>query len=331
MLSRQSGERRFIVCSINQDRSTNQNPYMHRVNPIFRRCVVALGLAILLPLPAHADIFKWIRNEALPTIAGTRPVEIKPYISIKSGSNQIRFGEDSAMIKIGPVTVQTGKLKRRLAQAGCIYATGGDVATCAPDVIDREARMLFSQVARGIELNSDLPAPRPPIRPSSDGRFRGEDFNGKEIQWAPPSVSIGFDFSNPGSPSPSKPSPSAFLHTFAIARGVDSSNRATVEIVGRADFGFMDGQRGGILCLFANEKGKYLRDRNGEYRDPYGIVALGSTTIVNKTPTMVPIQLSMPWSELELTDDIDPYAPKFVKCHITVNNKPMQETEWVPF
>ncbi|ALQ50791.1 hypothetical protein [Nitrosomonas ureae] len=304
---------------------------MHPVILKFHRCVVALGLATLLPISAHADIFKWIRNEALPTIAGTRPVEIKPYISISSGSNQIRFGEDSAMIKIGPVTVQTGKLKLRLAQAGCIYATGGDVATCAPDVIDREARNLFEQVARGIESNSDLRTRNRPIATPSGGPLRVEDFNGNEIPWGPPNVSIGFDFSNPGSSSAANPSPSAFLHTFAIARGIDASNRATIEIVGRADFGFMDGQRGGILCLFADERGRYLRDRNGRYRDQYGIVALGSSTVVNQTPTLVSIQLSMPWSELELTDDIDPYSPKFVKCHITVDNTPMQETEWVPF
>lgn len=303
---------------------------MHPVIPWFRRLVPVLGLAALVPLQAHADVFKWVRNEALPTIKGTRPVVIKPYISIKSGSNQVRFGQDSAMIKIGSVTVQTGKLKFRLAQAGCVFATGGDVATCAPDVLDREARKLFEQVARGIEPNSDLRTRKPPGAPAG-GPLKFEDFNGKEVPWGPPNVSIGFDFSNPGSPSPAKPSPSAFLHTFAIERGLDANNRATVEIVGRADFGFMDGQKGGILCLFANEKGTYLRDRNGQYTDPYGVVALGSSTVVTRTPMLVPIQLSMPWSELELADNVDPYTPKFVKCHITVDNKPMQETEWVPF
>lgn len=304
---------------------------MNLATPKFHGYVVALGLATLVPFPAHASIFKWVRNEALPTIAGKRKVEIKPYISIKSGSNQVRFGENSAMVKIGPVTVQTHQLKLRLAQAGCIYATRGDVATCAPDVIDREARKIFEQVANGIEPNSDLLMQKPPVDTSSDRPFRFEDFDAKEIPWGPPNVSIGFDFSNPGAPSTTKPSPSAFIHTLAIARNVDTENRATVEIVGRADFGFVDGQQGGILCLFANQAGKYLRDHNGEYHDPYGIVALGSSTVVNQTPTMVPIRLSMPWSELELRDDDDPYTPKFVKCHITINNKVMQETEWVPF
>lgn len=303
----------------------------------FNLYVLFVSFLAFLPLQAQADILKWVRKEALPTITGKRPVEIKPYVSIKSGSTSIKLGQDEAMIKVGNVTVQTGKLKYRLAQAGCLYATGGDVMTCIPDIIDREANKLFSQVAKGIEPNSDLPPPLKPKAPPGstvpvrDGPLKFEDLDARVIEWEPMKASVGTDFSKTGTASNTPQSPSAFLHTIAIARGVDSKNRATVGIVGRADFAFMTGRKGGILCLFASEKGKYLKDRNEQYSDPYGLVALGGTVTVTSSPDLVPIQLTIPWSELELPDDENPYDPKFVQCHITVDNKVESSTDWIPF
>ncbi len=291
--------------------------------------VVTLGIA-LWANGSQAGLLKWVKKEALPTIAGQRPVEIKPYISVKSGSTQIKLGQDSAMIKVGGITLQTGKLRQRLAQAGCIYATGGDLMTCAPDVIDREARKLFTEIASGTDATE-----------SSAGGVSGtgadtagpkfEDGKMTEIPWGPPKASVGFDFSNPGKASTSPPAPSAFLHTIAVARGTNSSGKAMVGIVGRADFAFMTDRRGGILCLFASEKKKYLKSQSGQYSDPYGLVAVGGSTIVERSPDLIPIQLSIPWSELYLPDDEDPYAPKFVQCHITVDNQVMQSTEWIAF
>jgi hypothetical protein len=279
---------------------------------------------------SQAGLLKWFKKEALPTITGQRPVEIKPYISVKSGSTQIKLGQDSAMIKVGGVTLQTGKLRQRLAQAACVYATGGDVMTCAPDVIDREARKLFTEIASGTDTTVSTVDGSGATDASTVG-LKFEDAKMKEVPWGPPSASVGFDFSNPGKASTSPPAPSAFLHTIAVARGTDSTGKATVGIVGRADFAFMTDRRGGILCLFASEKKKYLKSHNGQYSDPYGLVAVGGSTTVERSPDLIPIQLSIPWSELYLPDDDDPYAPKFVQCHITVDNQVMQSTEWIAF
>ncbi|MDD5160475.1 MAG: hypothetical protein PHI47_10520 [Sulfuricurvum sp.] len=282
------------------------------------------------PDGSHAGLLKWFKKEALPTITGQRPVEIKAYISVKSGSTQIKFGQDSAMIKVGGVTLQTSKLRQRLAQAGCVYATGGDIMACAPDLIDREARKLFSDIASGTDTTVSTVGGNGASDAGTVG-LKFEDAKMKEVQWGPPSASVGFDFSNPGTASTSPPAPSAFLHTIAVTRGANSAGRAVVGIVGRADFAFMTGRRGGILCLFASEKKKYLKSINGQYSDPYGLVAVGGSTIVERSPDLIPIQLSIPWSELYLPDDDDPYAPKFVQCHITVDNQVMQSTEWIEF
>ncbi|GAB2181693.1 hypothetical protein DLREEDagrD3_19160 [Denitratisoma sp. agr-D3] len=279
---------------------------------------------------SQASLLKWFKKEALPTITGQRPVEIKPYISVKSGSTQIKLGEDSAMIKVGGVTLQTGKLRQRLAQAACVYATGGDVMTCAPDVIDREAKKLFTEIASGTDTTVST-ADGSNTTNAGAGSMKVEDAKLKEIPWGPPEASVGFDFSNPGKAPTSPPAPSAFLHTIAVARVKDNTGKATVSIVGRADFAFMTNRRGGILCLFASEKKKYLKSHTDKYSDPYGLVAVGDSTIVERSPDLIPIQLSIPWSELSLPDDDDPYAPKFVQCHITVDDQVVQSTEWIPF
>ena len=289
--------------------------------------VVTLSIALWAG-GSQAGLLKWFKREALPTITGQRPVEIKPYISVKSGSTQIMLGQDSAMIKVGGVTLQTGKLRQRLAQAACVYATGGNVMTCAPDVIDREARKLFTEIASGTDTTVSTVGGSGAGDAGTVG-LKLEDAKMKEVPWGSPSASVGFDFSNPGKASTSPPAPSAFLHTIAVARGADSTGRAMVDIVGRADFAFMTDQRGGILCLFASAKKKYLKSRNGQYSDPYGLVAVGGSAIVERSPDLIPIQLSIPWTELYLPDDDDPYAPKFVQCHITVDNQVLQSTEWI--
>ncbi|MDO8728351.1 MAG: hypothetical protein Q7K26_00500 [bacterium] len=304
----------------------------------FLKTSLVLCIAICTPIQANAGFFKWMRNEALPTISGARPIVIKPYISISSGSTKIRFGNDSVLVKVGDVTVQTNHLRYRLAQAACVYATGGDVMTCAPDVIDREAHKVFDQVANGVEVNSDLPPPKPVAfaggaKPStSSGGLKIDDTLLTVIAWDPPPVSVGFNFDQ-NSPSSANPSPSSFFHSFSVARGVDDKNQATVLVVGRIDFANLQGHNGGILCLFASEKGKFLRSRNGEYQDKYGLVALGSSVILPSSPWLekMQIQLILPWSELELPDDVDPYAPKFVQCSVTVDNQLTQALDWAPF
>lgn len=307
----------------------------------FNGAALMLSIAMFVPLQAQAGLFKWIRNEALPTVSGTRQIEIKPYVSIKSGSTQFKLGQDSAMIKVGDVTVQTGKLRYRLTQAGCLYATGGDVMTCAPDVVEREARKLFVQVGRGIEANSDLPPPprettsSGATKPSApaDGPLKYENLDAKEIPWgAPTGPSIGYNF-DPKSPTSPVPTGSSYFNSFAVSRSIDRNYRATVLVVGRIDFANLQGRKGGILCLFASEKGKYLRDRNGEYRDQYGVVALGSSATLSTSTwlELMQIQLIMPWSELEIPDDLDPYEPKFVQCNVTVDNKVTQALDWAPF
>lgn len=283
---------------------------------------------------SSAGLLKWVKKEAMPTLTGQRPVSIKPYVSIQSGATKIKLGSNSAMIKVGGVTVQTGKLKLRLAQAGCVLATG-DVMTCAPDVIEREAGKIFADVFDGIQIpdassGTASSGTAGGVAPSSSGGIKFVDAEMKEIPWEPPSVSVGYDFSNPGGP-PSAPSASAFLHTIAIARTKDQSGKAVIGIVGRADFGFMQGRTGGVLCLFASEKGKYLRDRNGTFTDQYGLAAIGGSTKVTQVVESMVIRLGLPWAEMELPPDDDPYATKYAQCHITVDDEVMQSTEWIQF
>lgn len=281
-----------------------------------------------LPVTAKADFWKYLDQELIPTVTGNRQIEIKPYISIKSGSTAVKFSSDAAMIKVGGVTVQTTKLKQRLLQAGCVYMTGGDVYTCAPDIIDREAQKLFNQISQGIDV--DVPGTPTPNTAQQDSLKFVE--NGMtEIKWGEPKgPAVGYDFSNPGT-APAPQSPSAFIHSLAIERTFDDNNNVTISIVGITDFAFMNGKKGGVLCLFANEKGKFLHDSNGQYKDGYGVVAIGSSAKVTQSPMRIGIQLKMPWEELHLSNDDNPYEPKFVQCMVTVENAPLQATEWIPF
>ncbi|MGJ7614154.1 MULTISPECIES: hypothetical protein [unclassified Variovorax] len=297
-----------------------------------------LSLSAALFAPAHAGLIKWINNEALPTLSGRKPVVIKPYVSIKSKNIfMMQVGPDSGMIKVGDVTVKTSQLAKRLAQAGCIAATSGNVLACAPDVIEKNARDLFNDTLQGI--GTDLinnpgtgnPHTTPTSPPASPGGLIFTDLNGKEIPWGPPAgPAVGFDFNNPGTPAGTQ-QPSAFQRDFVFSRSV-VGGKAQINIDGRVDFAFMNGRSGGVLCFFASEKGAYLYDHNGQYVDPYGLVAVGSSvTVQGDMPEIVAVQLAMPWSELELPAGTDPHSPKFVKCSTVVEGKPLQETEWVPF
>jgi hypothetical protein len=279
---------------------------------------------------SQAGFLKFLKKEALPTITGQRSIVIKPYVSVKSGTTAIKLGQDSAMIKVGGVTVQTGKLRLRLAQAGCLYATGGDVMTCAPDIIEREAGNLFADIRAGGD-GSTKASGGAAVKPGGGTATKPADTGMSEIPWGAPDKSVGFDFSNPGSPA-TAPSPSAFFHTIAVARTNLPDGKAAVEIFGRADYGFMLGKQAGVLCIFATDKGKYLKaSKNSEYSDQYGIVAVGGTTKIQEKIESMSVQLRIPWVELNVPDDVDPYAPKFVQCSTTVDNKVMQSLEWIPF
>jgi len=97
------------------------------------------AVTMLLSLPAEAGLKKWLEKEAIPTIKGERPLEIKPYVSVTNQDKFVfRAGPDDLKVKVGEVTIQTHQLRLRLMQAGCVVATSGDVLTCAPDIIQRE-------------------------------------------------------------------------------------------------------------------------------------------------------------------------------------------------
>lgn len=100
---------------------------------------VILAATVLLALPSEAGLKKWLQKEVIPTIKGERPLEIKPYVSVKHDNKvEFRVGPNDFKIKVGDVTIQTHQLRLRLMQAGCVVATSGDVLTCAPDIVERE-------------------------------------------------------------------------------------------------------------------------------------------------------------------------------------------------
>lgn len=127
------------------------------MNPVKFICLlVTASVALVTVLPAEAGIGKWLKKEAIPTLKGERPLEIKPYVSVKSSDNvELRLGINEAKIQIGDVKIQTHQLAKRLAQAGCVYATGGDVLRCAPDIVERE----LLNIADGLESNSPQAQP----------------------------------------------------------------------------------------------------------------------------------------------------------------------------
>ena len=57
----------------------------------------------------------------------------KRYVYVDVGANM-------AVLDLGFARIKSTKLRKRLLQAGCLYASGGDVQKCSKDVIDREIR-----------------------------------------------------------------------------------------------------------------------------------------------------------------------------------------------
>jgi hypothetical protein len=107
--------------------------------------VIFLSSAFLLNAtvpPAHAGLFsklkniakkpleqleKYVEKEVVPTLTGDRPLNIDPtrFTINHNGEKifEVDAANDTAYVKFGDVvTVQTGKLKQRLAEAGAIWA-----------------------------------------------------------------------------------------------------------------------------------------------------------------------------------------------------------------
>lgn len=289
---------------------------------------------LVISFDAQADLLKYFDTEVKPILTGKKALVIKPYISISSGANKIKFGKDAAMIKVGGITVQTTQLQKRLLQAGCVYATG-DVMKCAPDVIDREAKKLFKDISQGIpvegEVVQNLNTNIPPNNNSSTKTgltFKELDLEYREISSNPDFVS-GFNFNQDSNSSSEVPH--GFIYNTAVKRGVDSSGKAFVDIVGRADFSYSKDKLGGVTCLFASDKNRYLKSYNDKYTDPYGMVAISSAKKIESDREAVLVNLTLPWSELELPADENPYTDKFVECHLTIDGKSMNSTDWMVF
>lgn len=101
--------------------------------------------SIISSYQAHAGLAKWFRTEFHPTLSGDRPIKIDPNRIIIShkGKTYFELRQDAAEIHIGDITIQTSQLRKRLAQAGCIYASGNPFK-CAPDILEREINTLTS-------------------------------------------------------------------------------------------------------------------------------------------------------------------------------------------
>lgn len=98
-----------------------------------------LIMLVVFSASAYAGFFKWMHSEALPTVFGQRQINIDPSrITIThNGKTYLEINQDSASIKIGDISIKTTQLRKRLAQAGCIYASGNPFR-CAPDILERE-------------------------------------------------------------------------------------------------------------------------------------------------------------------------------------------------
>jgi hypothetical protein len=100
---------------------------------------------VLISTTANAGLSKWFRTEFHPTLSGDRPLKIDPNrITIShKGKTYFELRQDAVEIHIGDITLQTSQLRKRLAQAGCIYASGNPFK-CAPDILEREINNLTS-------------------------------------------------------------------------------------------------------------------------------------------------------------------------------------------
>ena len=107
---------------------------------IFIASTMIIGL--LTSSASDAGFFKWVKKEAIPAVTGKRPpkIHLDRVTVTHKGKKRIELGADHAYVKIGDVSIKTHQLRKRLAQAGCIIATEGNVAYCAPDILDRELK-----------------------------------------------------------------------------------------------------------------------------------------------------------------------------------------------
>ena len=310
-----------------------------------KNTVVTLSMLTVFGMAgtAEAGIFKWIKNEAVPTITGKRPIVIKEYIKISSGTTQIKLGNDSLMIKMGTITVQTGKLRLRLAQGACVWATG-DIVTCAPDFIDNQIKILADAGYKGIdppkvEKNSGKPKQISTAGTHSENINSGlkfEDLDGKRTdgssdpQMQPLEKSVGFDFSNPGTGNMGEQKPSLFFHNLFTRRVINDSGKLELQILGRADLAFMEGKEGGIACYFAKDKDSYILDTQNKFHDPMGYATVGSKTVPTNRIENVQIHLVVPWSELNIPNTVAPNATLFTQCFLTLDGEPMTQSDWIP-
>ena len=95
-----------------------------------RSLSLSLLLAFLLfPCISHAGLDKWLREEAIPTLTGERPLEIKDYVSFRHKDIRILVAplRDRAEIQLGPVSIKTAHLRTRLMEAGAIYSGDGSM------------------------------------------------------------------------------------------------------------------------------------------------------------------------------------------------------------
>ena len=293
---------------------------------------------------AQAGIFKWIKKEVVPTITGERPIVIKDYVKVSSGATQIKIGQDTAMIKMGGITVQTGKLKLRLAQGACVWTTG-DVMTCAPDFIERQIKVLAEAGYQGVPPPPVKPGEGKPSitteaagsttagKPNKGGGLNFSDLDGGPIvNWEPQEFSEGFDFKNPGTATPAgKLPPSLFFHDLYTRRVKDTNNKLWLQILGRADLARMKDKEAGIACYFATDKASYLVDTQNRFNDPNGYVTVGSTATPSTDRESVLIQLIIPWSELEVPNTVQPGSDMFTQCFLTLEGEQMTHTDWMPF
>jgi len=149
----------------------------------FKKFIPAAAAVLVSSLcagPAHAGLGKWFKKEFVPTITGERPLRVKPYVSVQhEGKMRFKLSADSVYIHVAGVTVQTHQLQKRLAQAGCVIETGGNVLVCAPDIVAREVQKLVSE-----QRSAGQPGPHPPS-PSSVGTLQP---TGWDAGWRPPIV-----------------------------------------------------------------------------------------------------------------------------------------------
>ncbi|MDK9708165.1 MAG: hypothetical protein OEL83_14070 [Desulforhopalus sp.] len=118
---------------------------------------IILLIITIISTPSMASLKKWLKKEAIPTVKGERPIEIKPYVSIKNDNQfEFRAGPNDARIQVGNAKVQTHQLAKRLVQAGCVYVSGGDVVRCAPDIIERE----LLNISDGFDTNNPSTIPQ---------------------------------------------------------------------------------------------------------------------------------------------------------------------------